>query len=43
MKKLYLKPSIEVVKYSFVDIVTTSTTDDYAHVKDSWLDEDWLN
>lgn len=43
MKKTYLAPSIEVVSYTLVDIVTTSTVQDYAHVKDSWLDEGWLN
>ncbi|MBO7214719.1 MAG: hypothetical protein J6V66_04395 [Clostridia bacterium] len=43
MKKSYLTPSIQVVSYNLVDIVTTSTTNDYAHVKESWLDSDWLN
>lgn len=43
MKKIYTAPTIDVIRYNFVDIVTTSTTDDYAHVKDSWLDESWLN
>ena len=43
MKKSYLTPSIEVVSYNLVDIVTTSTTKDYAHVKESWLNSDWLN
>ena len=43
MKKSYLAPSIIVVNYEMVDIVTTSTTEDYAHVKESWLDSSWLN
>jgi hypothetical protein len=43
MKKIYFKPTIEVITYDFVDVVTTSTTNDYAHVKESWLDETWLN
>lgn len=43
MKKNYLSPSIEVILYNFVDIVTTSTVQDYAHVKESWLDSEWLN
>ena len=43
MKKSYLTPSIIVVNYEMVDIVTTSTTEDYAHVKESWLDSSWLN
>ena len=43
MKKSYLAPSIIVVNYEMVDIVTTSTTEDYAHVKESWLDRGWLN
>ena len=42
MKKSYLTPSIQVVSYNLVDIVTTSTTNDYAHVKESWLDSEWL-
>lgn len=43
MKKSYLAPSITVVSYNMVDIVTTSTLQDYAHVKESWLDAGWLN
>lgn len=43
MKKSYLKPSLEIVNYSLVDIVTTSTLQDYAHVKESWLDSNWIN
>lgn len=43
MKKLYLKPSIEIIEYNLVDVVTTSTVQDYAHVKESWLDKEWLN
>ncbi len=43
MKKSYLTPSIEVVSYSLVDIVTTSVTSSYAHVKETWLESDWLN
>ena len=43
MKKFYLTPSIEVISYNLVDIVTASTADNYAHVKESWLEESWLN
>jgi hypothetical protein len=43
MKKSYLKPTVIVVNFTAVDIVTTSTTNDYAHVKESWLDISWLN
>jgi len=43
MKKSYLTPSINVVSYNVVDIVTTSVTTSYAHVKESWLESDWLN
>lgn len=43
MKKFYLSPSIEVVTYNSVDIVTTSVTSSYAHVKETWLDSEWLN
>ena len=43
MKKTYLTPSIMVVEYNHVDIVTASVLGDYTHVKDSWLDADWLN
>lgn len=43
MKKFYLSPSIKIVSYNMVDIVTTSTTADFAHVKESWLDSEWLN
>ncbi len=42
MKKNYLTPSINVVSYNVVDIVTTSVTNSYAHVKESWLESDWL-
>ena len=43
MKKSYTAPSIMVVNYNQVDIVTASVLGDYTHVKDSWLDADWLN
>lgn len=43
MKKNYLKPSIVIFEYNNVDIVTASVLGDYTHVKDSWLDADWLN
>ena len=43
MKKNYLTPSITIVNYSVVDIVTTSVTASYAHVKESWLESEWLN
>lgn len=42
MKKNYLTPSINVVSYNVVDIVTTSVTVNYAHVKESWIEGDWL-
>ena len=44
MKKSYISPSIEVVLYNQVDIVTASITgQDYTTIKGSWIDEDWLN
>jgi hypothetical protein len=44
MKKNYLTPSIMVVEYNCVDIVTASIADgDYAHVKGSWIDSNWYN
>ena len=45
MKKFYLSPSIEVVLYNQVDIVTASISEnkDYTTIKGSWIDEDWLN
>ena len=43
MKKQYLAPSIMIIEYNHVDIVTSSVLGDYTHVKDSWLDADWLN
>lgn len=43
MKKSYESPSIEVVLYNQVDIVTASITgQDYTMIKDSWIDEEWL-
>lgn len=43
MKKSYESPSIEVVLYNQVDIVTASITgQDYTTIKDSWIDEEWL-
>ena len=43
MKKSYLTPSIMVVEYNHVDIVTASVTfTDFAHIKDSWINPDWL-
>ena len=43
MKKSYISPSIEVVLYNQVDIVTASIGQDYTTIKGSWIDEDWLN
>ena len=45
MKKNYLTPSIMVVEYNHVDIVTASVVQfqDFAHIKDSWIDADWLS
>ncbi len=43
MKKAYLTPSIEVVSYNQVDIVTASINDkDYTTIKGSWIDDSWL-
>ena len=43
MKKTYLTPSIEVVSYNQVDIVTASINDkDYTTIKGSWIDDSWL-
>ncbi len=42
MKKFYLTPSIQIVNYKVVDVVTTSVTKSYSHVKESWLDSNWL-
>ena len=44
MKKSYLTPSIMVVNYNQVDIVTSSINNlDYTTIKGSWIDADWLN
>ena len=44
MKKTYLTPSIMVVKYNHVDIVTMSITEtDYTTIKGSWIEEGWLS
>ena len=44
MKKSYLTPSIEVVFYNQVDVVTASINDkDYTTIKGSWIDDGWLN
>ena len=44
MKKTYLTPSIMVVNYNQVDIVTSSINNlDYTTIKGSWIDADWLN
>ena len=44
MKKIYLTPSIMVVEFNCVDIVTASIVNaDYAHVKGSWIEDSWLN
>lgn len=44
MKKSYLTPSINVVEYTLVDIVTASffDTDGKAGVLKDWIDADWL-
>ena len=43
MKKSYLTPSINVVLYNQVDIVSASINDkDYTTIKGSWIDADWL-
>ena len=43
MKKSYLTPSIEVVYYNQVDIVTASINDkDYTSIKESWIENSWL-
>ena len=44
MKKSYFTPSILVVEYNHVDIVTSSINNlDYTTIKGSWIDTDWLN
>ncbi len=45
MKKSYLTPSITLVEYKVVDIVTASNfdTDGYAGVLEDWFDKDWFN
>ena len=44
MKKSYLTPSIMVVEYNQVDIVTASITgQDYTTIRKEWIDIDWLN
>ena len=44
MKKSYLTPSIMVVEYNQVDIVTASITgQDYTTIRTEWIDIDWLN
>ena len=43
MKKTYMAPSIMVVEYNHVDIVTSSINDkDYTSIKGSWIDANWL-
>ncbi len=43
MKKLYVAPSITVIEYNHVDIVTSSINNlDYTTIKGSWIDADWL-
>ena len=43
MKKIYLTPSIMVVNYNQVDIVTASINDkDYTTIKGSWIENSWL-
>ena len=43
MKKSYLTPSIEVVLYNQVDIVTASISGkDYTTIKSSWIEDSWL-
>lgn len=39
MKKKYLTPSILVVEYNKVDIVTES----FVNANPDWLPDDWLN
>ena len=44
MKKSYLTPSIIIVNYNYVDIVTSSINNlDYTTIKGSWIDADWLS
>ena len=44
MKKTYQAPSIIIVNYNYVDIVTSSINDkDYTSIKGSWIDSNWLN
>ena len=44
MKKTYQAPSIIIVNYNYVDIVTSSINNlDYTTIKGSWIDADWLN
>ncbi len=44
MKKSYVSPSIMVVNYNQVDIVTSSINNlDYTTIKGSWIDADWLS
>ena len=44
MKKFYLTPSIEVVSYNQVDIVTASIVgQDYTTIKGSWIEDSWLD
>ena len=43
MKKSYFTPSITVIEYNQVDIVTSSINNlDYTTIKGSWIDTDWL-
>ena len=43
MKKSYMAPSIIIVNYNYVDIVTASINDkDYTSIKGSWIDDNWL-
>ena len=43
MKKNYQSPSIEVVLYNQVDIVTASISgQDYTTIKGSWIEDSWL-
>ncbi len=43
MKKTYLAPSIMVVNYNHVDIVTSSINEtDYTTIKGSWVDGSWF-
>ena len=43
MKKSYMAPSIIIVNYNCVDIVTSSINNlDYTTIKGSWIDADWL-